>query len=292
MASVSNRWSIRVGAGLLILLMVGYAIRSYLLPEQTVVVFLQHAESVDWVPATRNPLFEGGRVEFAAHDLVQLAGENLGEWHEVATVSFEDEASYQTFLARIDAQQNLAQYHVLRAEPMAPELHFQINLRLRRFLDDDTVDVGARAPMESVVPDPRYAHRWTELFTGSYRGELVLLNFNTFNESPEVLDDKQGGDADSEEVFERYTEKAFRVLGRMGAQIDQVGSIDGVVIGPSARNYDAYGFVLYPSVPAFEMVFTAKERVDAQVHQRAALSAEGSAGYWAKPYDEFRLQTK
>ncbi|MFP6836418.1 MAG: hypothetical protein VB948_09970 [Pseudomonadales bacterium] len=78
----------------------------------------------------------------------------------------------------------------------------------------------------------------------------------------------------------------------MGAQIDQAGSIDSVVVGPGARNYDAYGFAHYPSVSAFEVVFTAKERVDAQVHQRAALSAEGSAGYWAKPYDEFRLRPK
>ncbi len=292
MESVSRHWAIRVGAGSLFLVMVGYAIRSYFLPELTVVVFLQHAESVDWLPATRNPLFEGGRVEFAAHDLVQLGGEDLGEWHEVATVSFEDEVSYQVFLARIDAQQNLARYHLLRVEPMAPELHFLTNLRLRSFLDDDTVEVGARAPMESVVPDPRYAQRWTELFTGSYRDELLLLNLITFNESPDILDDKQGVDADSEEVFDRYKEKAFRVLGRMGAQISQVGSIDSVVVGPDARKYDTYGFAHYPSVLAFEVVFTAKERVDAQVHQRAALSAESSMGYWAKPYDEFRLRPK
>ncbi len=292
MASTAKQWAIRVGAGFLILVVVGYAIRSYLLPERTVIVFLQHAESVDWVPATRNPLFEGGSVEFAARDLVQLAGENLGEWHEVATVSFEDEASYRAFLTRIDAQQSLMRYHVLLVEPMAPELHFLTNLRLRSFRDDDSVEVGARAPMESVIPDPRYAHRWTELFAGSYRDEVVLLNFNTYNESPDVLDDKQGVDVDSEEVYERYKEKAFRVLGRMGAQIDQVGSIDSVVVGPGARRYDAYGFVQYPSVPAFEVVFTAKERVDAQVHQRAALSAAGSAGYWTKPYDEFRLRPK
>ncbi len=250
MASASKHWAIRVRAGFLILVMVGYAIRNYLLPEQTVVVFLQHVESVAWVPATRNPLFEGGRVEFAARDLVQLAGENLGEWHEVATVSFEDEASYQAFLARIDAQQNLARYHVLWAEPMAPELHFLTNLRLGNYLDDDSVEVGARAPMESVIPDPRYAHRWTELFTGSYRDELVLLNFNTCNESPDVAGDKRGSDADSEEVYERYKEKAFRVLGRMGAQIDQVGSIDSVVVGPDARNYDATGL---PTIPRSQL---------------------------------------
>lgn len=287
---VNKKLAIRIGAGFLLVAMLGYAVRSHLLPEQTVVVFVQHVEPVSWVPAIRNPLFEGGRVEFAARDLVQLGGENLGEWDEVATVSFEDEASYQTFLTRMGAHQKLAQYHVLSAEPMAPELHFLTNFRLRNFLDDETVDVGTRAPMESVVPDPRYVHRWTELFTGSYRDELVLLNFNTYNESPDVIDDMQGGDADSEEVFERYTDKAFRVLGKMGAQIDQVGNISSVVVGPSARNYDAYGFVLYPSVSAFEVVFTAEERVDAKVHQQAALSLERSAGYWAKPYDEFRLR--
>ena len=136
-----------------------------------------------------------------------------------------------------------------------------------------------------MIPDPRYADRWSELFDGSYRDEVVLLNFNSFNESPDVPDDEEG--VDTEEVFDRYREKAFRVLGRMGAQIDQVGSVESVVVGPEARDYEAYGFVLYPSVSEFEVVFTARERVDAQVHQRAALSAEGSAGYWTKPYDEF-----
>ena len=145
--------------------------------------------------------------------------------------------------------------------------------------------LAERAPLESVIPDPRYADRWSELFDGSYRDEVVLLNFNSFNESPDVPDDEEG--VDTEEVFDRYREKAFRVLGRMGAQIDQVGSVESVVVGPEARNYEAYGFVLYPSVSEFEVVFTARERVDAQVHQRAALSAEGSAGYWTKPYDEF-----
>ena len=217
MATTAKRWAIRVCTGLLILLVVGYAIRGYLLPERTVVVFLQHAESTSWVSAPRNPLFEGGRVEFAARDLVQLAGQNLGEWHEVATVSFESETPYQAFLARMKAQQSLARYHLLLVEPMPPELHFLTNLRLRNFRDDESVEVGVRAPMEAVIPDPRYAHRWTELFSGSYRDEIVLLNLNAFNDSLDNQDNDQGVDADTEEVYERYKEKAFRVLGRMGA---------------------------------------------------------------------------
>jgi len=65
------------------------------------------------------------------------------------------------------------------------------------------------------------------------------------------------------------------------------GTVDAVVVGPELRNYDEYGFAFYPSVDSFEVVSTARERVDAQVHQRAALSAEGSAGYWVKPHEEF-----
>lgn len=59
-----------------------------------------------------------------------------------------------------------------------------------------------------------------------------------------------------------------------------------MVVGPKPRNYDEYGFAFYPTVDAFETVFTARERVDARVNQRAALST-ASAGYWAKPYEEF-----
>ena len=41
------------------------------------------------------------------------------------------------------------------------------------------------------------------------------------------------------------------------------------------------------SVP-IEVMFTARPRVEAQVHQRAGLNAESSAGYWVKPYAEFK----
>ena len=70
-------------------------------------------------------------------------------------------------------------------------------------------------------------------------------------------------------------------------QILALGAVDRVVVGPEIRNYDVYAFVFYPSVDVFEIMFTAKERVEAQVHQRAGLNAERSAGYWVKPYPGF-----
>ena len=70
-------------------------------------------------------------------------------------------------------------------------------------------------------------------------------------------------------------------------QIAALGAVDRVVVGPEVRNYDVYAFVFYPSVDVFEVMFTAKERVEAQVHQRAGLNAERSAGYWVKPYPQF-----
>ena len=57
--------------------------------------------------------------------------------------------------------------------------------------------------------------------------------------------------------------------------------------GADFRNYDVYAFVFYPPVDVFEVMFTADERVDAQVHQRARLNAERSAGYRVKPYAQF-----
>ena len=55
------------------------------------------------------------------------------------------------------------------------------------------------------------------------------------------------------------------MLGHVGAQISVVGSVDRVVVGPEVRNYDEYGFAFYPSVDAFEVVFTARKRVEARV---------------------------
>ena len=66
-----------------------------------------------------------------------------------------------------------------------------------------------------------------------------------------------------------------------------MGTVDRVVVGPAIRHYDVYAFVFYPSVDVFEIMFTARPRVEAQVHQRAGPNAEGSAGYWVKPYPEF-----
>ena len=55
---------------------------------------------------------------------------------------------------------------------------------------------------------------------------------------------------------------------------------------PTSAKTSQVLLAFYPSVDVFEVMFTARERVEAQVHQRAGLNAEGSAGYWVKPYRE------
>lgn len=281
-----RRWLIASTAIFIAVGAIGYVIRSSLLPERTVGVFLQHAEGASWLPAPRSQLFAGGRVEFAARDIHQLGGVNAGPWHEVVIASFPTTARYQEFLGQIEAQQGLARYHLLLLNPMAPEQRFLINLQLRRFRGDDSIDPGESVPVEAAVTDAKYAMRWKELFAGDYRGELVLLNFTTNRDVPRYPDDYQATDLTSEEAFDRYRERALRVLGKMGAQIVQAGGVEDVVIGPDYRRYESYGFAHYPSVEAFKVVFTAKERVDARIHQRAALDPELSAGYWVKPYPE------
>ncbi len=254
---------------------------------QTACVFLEYAEGSSWERAPESPLFQDGDLEFAGHDPIQLAGEDLGAWDEVVIVNFESTADYQAFLGRIAAEESLARYHLMEVTPGAPEFLYFLNLRLRSYRGDESIDPGESAPLEEAVPDARYAERWSELFEGSYRDAVVMLNLIANQESPQ---DPVGGpesDATTEELHDRYQQKALRVLGKVGAQISVVGSVDRVVVGPEVRNYDEYGFAFYPSVDAFEVVFTARERVDAQVHQRAALSAARSAGYWAKPYEGF-----
>ena len=170
---------------------------------------------------------------------------------------------------------------------LAPEFLAFINLRLRSYRGDESIDPGESAPLEEVVPDARYAERWSELFKGSYQGALVMLNLISNQEDPQ---DPMGGpqsDATTEELHDRYKQKAFRVLGKMGAQISVAGKVEGVVVGPEARGYDEYGFAFYPSVEALELAFMARERLDARENRDAAMHAEDSAGYWAKPYEKF-----
>ncbi len=116
------------------------------------------------------------------------------------------------------------------------------------------------------VFDDRYTARWGGLFTGPYRGPVVLLNLLSNGED---LENPVGGphsDVTTEEIRDRYEDKALRVLGKVGAQIAVVGTVDRVVVAPELRHYDDYGFAFYPSVDAFEIVFTAQERIDARVH--------------------------
>jgi hypothetical protein len=283
-----KRWPARLLLGLLVLLLAGYGIRSIMLPAQSAAVFIEYAQDSGWQPAPESPLFENGQLEFAGYEPIQLAGENLGVWDEVVIVNFDRSTDYQKFVSSIAAADNVARYHLMKIAPEAPELLLFTNWRLRGFRNDESIDPGERVPIEEVVPDATYLEQWRNLFDGAYRGGIVMLNLLEHEEDPQ---DPTGGpesDASAEELYDRYSQKATRVLGKLGGQISVLGGVDRVVVGPRIRNYDVYAFVFYPSVDVFEVMFTARERVEAQVHQRAGLNAESSAGYWVKPYPEFK----
>ena len=282
-----KRWTIRLSLGLLVLLVAGYAIRSMVLPAQSAAVFVKYAEDASWQPAPESPLFQNGQLVFAGFEPIQLAGEDLGAWDEVVIVNFGRTADYEEFVRRIAAEQGIARYHLMEIAPQAPELLYFANWRLRGFRDDESIDPGGRVPIEDVVPDAAYLEQWRNLFGGAHRDGIVMLNLLSHEENPQDPTGGPDSDASAEELYERYSEKATRVLGRLGGQISVLGAVDRVVVGPEIRNYDVYAFVFYPSVDVFEVMFTASERVEAQVHQRAGLNAERSAGYWVKPYPQF-----
>ncbi len=283
----AKRWSVRVFLGLIVLLLVGYGIRNVMLPAQSAAVFVQYDEGSSWPPAPMNPLFQNGQLEFAGSEPIQLAGEYLGTWDEVAIVNFDRTADYEKFVRQIAAADSVARYHLVKIAPEAPELLYFTNWRLRGFRNDESIDPGERVPIEEVVPDTTYIKQWRNLFDGAYRDGIVMLNLLLHEEDPQDPTGGPDSDASAEELYERYSQKATRVLGKLGGQISVLGTVDRVVVGPMIRNYDVYAFVFYPSVDVFEVMFTARERVEAQVHQRAGLSDEGSAGYWVKPYPEF-----
>ncbi len=288
MRASTKRWLVRCLGGLVFLALVGFGIRSLLLPAQTACVFLDYADGTSWARAPESPLFWGGTLDFAAREPIQLGGQDLGAWDEVALVSFGSTADYEAFARRLAAEESLARYHLMEVAPNPPEVLGLLNLRLRSYRGDASIDPGEAAPIDEVIPDDAYAERWSELFEGPYRDAIVMLNLLVHAEDPQDPADGGVGDADSQELYERYTDKALRVLGRLGAQIAATGTVERVVVGPELRHYDDYGFAFYPSVDAFEVVLTARERVDAQVYQRAALNVERSMGYWTKPYEEFR----
>ncbi len=282
-----KRPAARLFLGLIVLLLVGYGIRSIMLPAQSAAVFVTYAEGSSRQPAPASPLFQNGQLEFAGFEPIQLAGQNLGAWDEVVIVNFDRAADYQEFVTKIAAEDSVARYHLMKIAPKAPELLYFTNWRLRSFRNGESIDPGERVPIEDVVPDTAYIKQWRNLFDGAYRDGIVMLNLLLHEEDPQDPTGGPDSGASSEELYGRYSQKATRVLGKLGGQILGLGAVDRVVVGPQIRNYDVYAFVFYPSVDVFEIMFTARERVEAQIYQRAGLNADGSAGYWVKPYPEF-----
>ena len=282
-----KRWTVRLSLGLLVLLLAGYGIRSIMLPAQSAAVFVKYGEGSSWQPAPESPLFLNGQLEFAGFEPIQLAGEDLGAWDEVVIVNFDRTTDYQEFVRRIAAEDGIARYHLMAVAPQAPELLHFTNWRLRGFRNDASIEPGGQVSIEAAVADTRYLTQWHNLFGGAYRDGIVMLNLLLREQDPQDPTGGPDSDANAEELYDRYAEIATRVLGRLGGQISVMGAVDRVVVGPRIRNYDVYAFVFYPSVDVFEVMFTAKDRVEAQVHQRAGLNVEGSAGYWVKPYAGF-----
>ena len=99
---MTKRWPRDLGA-LLVAVLVGLGIRSFLLPAHSAFVFLDYAEGVSWEAAPESKLFEGGDLAFAGCEPIQLGGDDLGAWDEVAIVDFRGTADYRAFVERIAA---------------------------------------------------------------------------------------------------------------------------------------------------------------------------------------------
>ncbi len=276
---------IRTVTGLIVLLILFVGVRSLWMPAKTALVFLEYSQGVKWQPAPESPLFTPGLVDWAAYEPVQLAGKDLGFWHEVALVSFDSDSDFESFLQQINGEATLSRYHLLEVEPWGPEFLYFVNWNIRRSADE-SVDVGPLVPLEEAIPAPDYAKQWRGLIEGPYRDEIVMFNFHTYLDVPVETDE------DSEDGYARYGEKAKKVLGKLGGRIGRSGDVSSAIVGSDARNYDGYTFVHYPTVEAFQQMFTAKDRIEARVHQTASLSSTESAGYWGKPYEQFQFSNK
>ena len=171
--------------GLIVLLMIAYGIRNAMMPAQSAAVFVAYTEDSFWQPASKNPLFQYGQLEFAGFEPIQLAGENLGEWDEVVIVNFDHTANYLEFVNRIDAADFIARYHLMEIQPEAPELLSFTNWRLRSYSNDTSIDLGESVPIERVVPDSAYLKQWQNLFSGEYRDGIVMLNLMSHEENPQ-----------------------------------------------------------------------------------------------------------
>ena len=257
--------------------------------SKTICVFLHYQDAKSWTIDTKEGIFKEGKIIWAGYKPIQLEHDDGVEWDEIVVVEYSNEELYNDVLKYLAHESNINPYQVLLLEPTSPKELEMRNTMLRKARDDPnlSVDFTPASDIDKVYPSSdRY--KWEKLFNGDYQNDIVMINLSKFYDVPKYPDEYKGTRKKTiEAAFAAYTTKAFPTLGKIGAQIDTAGGVLATLVSVRDINYEGYGFVHYPSVPAFRKIFTSKTRLEGVVHQLAAKNMELGDGYAIRPYKEF-----
>ena len=101
---------------------------------------------------------------------------------------------------------------------------------------------------------------------------MVMINLLKFRERANYPEGMDVEPCSGREAYQRYGALAGEKVAAVGGRLVWQGSVQNVVIGPSAESWDEALLVEYPSRKAFFKMATDSEYLKAAVHRTAALS--------------------
>ncbi len=101
-------------------------------------------------------------------------------------------------------------------------------------------------------------------------GPVVMLNLLRFKERADGIDGAEG--ISGAEAYGRYGAAVTRFLAQVGGEVLLALSVDAVVVGPEAREWDMALAVRYPSRAAFVAMISDPEYLQIHGHRAAGLA--------------------
>ena len=101
-------------------------------------------------------------------------------------------------------------------------------------------------------------------------GPVVMLNLLRFKARADGIDAAE--DITGAEAYGRYAAAVGTFLARVGGEVLEAVSVEQVVIGPEAREWDMALAVRYPSRAAFLAMISDPEYLEIHAHRAAGLA--------------------
>ncbi len=112
------------------------------------------------------------------------------------------------------------------------------------------------------MPTQPTEEQHAELLKHEGDGPVVMVNVLRY--------EKDGGQA----AYQKYGERVFQILQKIGAKPLYMGTFDSTVIGDFDESFDSIALIQYPNRKAFLDMIASEEYQAAHVHRDAGLESQ------------------